>query len=170
MLARSLLNCQRWGPVFVTLDTMQALRSQVCACACASDLELPHRLYAHVHVTRGIGPTSVHRRGLGIVPVDADTSSKHVTCLHATVVTKDDACHGGIVRFSFAGVHHACPSADAHNRDVSPGIVMHTYIVVADSDVHENASPACITTQLRGCTSIQTPRELYLTTHMVYIY
>ena len=81
---------------------------------------------------------------LEVGSLDADTSSKHVVY---------------IVRFSYAGANHSCPSADVHNRDMSPGILM--CIVVPHSDVHQNAAPGCLTTQLRGCTSTQTPRELY---------
>ena len=51
--------------------------------------------------------------------------------------------------------------------DIAPKRVM--YNAVPHSDVHQNASPGCLTTELCGCTPIQTPRELYLNMHMVYI-
>ena len=42
------------------------------------------------------------------------------------------------------------------------------YIMMPHSDVPQNASPGCLKTELRGCTPIQTPRELYLNMLMVY--
>ena len=53
-----------------------------------------------------------------------------------------------------------------HHRDIRGGVMM--YIVMPRSDVHQNASPGCLKTELRRCTSFQTPRGLYFNMRMVY--
>ena len=87
-----------------------------------------------------------------------------VGSLHAASTSKHVVY---IFWFSYAGINHAGPSAEVHHPDVAPKIMM--YIVVPHSDVHQNASPGCLTTEPCGCTSIQTRHELYHNMRMVYI-